>query len=70
VYLLIKYFSDSVKWAIAFLNHPPPIENIHFLVPPPLEFPHKVKLIFSLPCGISADFYEILAMLMEFPHEV
>ena len=49
----IKYFSDSVKWAIAFLNQPPPIEDIHFLVPPPLEFPHILS--------------EFLASLVEFP---
>jgi hypothetical protein len=48
------------EWLIALLTRAPPIEDIHFFVPPsPVEF--------SLPCGISADFYWILAMPMEFP---
>jgi hypothetical protein len=46
----------------------PPLEDIHFLVPPPSPgISTYFKWIFSLPCGISADFYWILVMPMEFP---
>ena len=58
VYLLIKYFSDSVKWTIAFVNQPPPIEDIYFLAHPPLEFPHILGEFLASPVEFPQIFIE------------
>jgi hypothetical protein len=63
-----KLMSRSVK-AKARLSHlsSPPLLRTSIFWPPSPGNSAYFKRIFSLPCGISADFYWILAMPMEFP---
>jgi hypothetical protein len=38
--------------------HPPPVEDIHFLVPPPLEFPHILSEFLASPVEFPQIFIE------------
>jgi hypothetical protein len=49
------------EWLIALLTRAPPIEDIHFFVPPsPVEF--------SLPCGIQPPLWNFRRFLLNFSH--
>jgi serine/threonine protein kinase len=53
---IFNIYIYSLAYRIINLHPPPPIEDIHFLVPPPLEFPHILNKFLGSR-GISADFY-------------
>jgi hypothetical protein len=53
-----QYASIVSVLADRIINQHPPIEVIHFLVPPPLEFPHILSEFWASPVEFPQIFIE------------
>jgi hypothetical protein len=55
----LRFYLSRSGMADRIINpHPLPIEDIHFLVPPPLEFPHILSEFLASPVEYPQIFIE------------